>query len=226
MFLDLSKAFDTVDHGILLKKLYHYGIRGVELRWFKSYLTDRQQYVYLDNANSRLRNVTCGVPQGSILGPLLFLIYINDLPSCDSLLKTILFADDCTLYFSHNNVYSLANIINTHLDNVSCWLTANKLTINTNKTHYIIFHRHKKFTYPVPPIILNNIVLNEVTHTKFLGVIIQQQLYWHKHINHIRDKIAKQCGILYLTRDCLYTKSLITIYYSLVYSNLLYCQTI
>ena len=106
------------------------------------------------------------------------------------------------------------------------WLKANKLTLNLEKTNYIIFHRHKKFTYPVPPIILNSTIINEVKHTKFLGVTIQQQLHWHKHIQHVKNKIAKQCGILYLTRDFLNTKSLINIYYSLIYSNLLYCHTI
>ncbi|MEL7522377.1 MAG: reverse transcriptase family protein, partial [Cyanobacteria bacterium J06553_1] len=185
VFLDLSKAFDTVNHAILLNKLCHYGIRGIPLKWLTSYLSNRQQYVYVNNQSSSRRKVSCGVPQGSILGPLLFLVCINDLPNSNTELNTILFADDSTLFCSHDDIYSLTSTVNNHLSDVASWLKANKLTLNVAKTHYMIFHRHKKFTYPVPPLTLNNSVLTETSQTKFLGVTIQQQLYWHNHIQEI-----------------------------------------
>ena len=226
LFLDLSKAFDTVDHQILLTKLHQYGVRGTPLKWFENYLQNRQQFVQLNNESSSLKPIVCGVPQGSILGPLLFLIYINDLPRVVPGFKTILFADDSTFICSHKDIVTLINMVNQHLQHITNWLTANKLTLNISKTHYMIFHRHKKFTYPLPPLTLNNIILHEVPTTKFLGVTIHKHLYWHKHIQDITNKISKQCGILYLIRDSLNAKSLNLIYYSLIYSNLLYCQTV
>ena len=142
-FLDLSKAFDTVDHRILLAKLEHYGIRGVELRWFKSYLNKRTQYVYYKEFRSELEYIIYGVPQGSILGPLLFLLYINDIVNCSKVFKFILFADDSTLYVSHKSLDSLITIVNEELENVRKWIISNKLTLNLDKTHYIIFNRNK-----------------------------------------------------------------------------------
>ena len=126
LFMDLSKAFDTIDHDILLYKLNNYGIRGIVLSWLKSYLSNRQQFVSIDNVESSLLNIKCGVPQGSILGPLLFLIYINDIINSSTVLAFVLFADDTNIVLSHTNLNELIDTLNAELRKVSSWFKCNK----------------------------------------------------------------------------------------------------
>lgn len=133
VFLDLSKAFDTVNHNILLNKLNHYGIRGLALDWIKNYLNDRKQYVDYKDISSEYQTVKCGVPQGSILGPLLFLLYINDITYSSDLLKFILFADDTSVFYSSKSISDVFGTLNYELAKVSKWLIANKLSINVKK---------------------------------------------------------------------------------------------
>ena len=141
VFLDFSKAFDTVDHRILLNKLEHYGIRGNALSWFQSYLTERKQYVTYNGATSTTRSIKCGVPQGSILGPLCFLIYINDLfLVCDNC-TPILFADDTNLFIRGDDFNHVQELLNVELSNISQWLITNKLSLNVKKTHYMVITR-------------------------------------------------------------------------------------
>ena len=143
VFIDLAKAFDTVNHQILLNKLQHYGIRGVAFSWFQSYLTARQQCVTIANCESELAIIRCGVPQGSILGPVLFLIYINDLNFASKLLSTIMFADDTNLFFTGKSVHQIENIMNSELAVINEWFKANLLSLNLDKTSYIIFSNKK-----------------------------------------------------------------------------------
>ena len=150
VFIDLKKAFDTVNHSILLKKLEHYGIRGVALDWFCSYLSNRKQYVSVNGHISETLQIRCGVPQGSVLGPLLFLIYINDLPSVSKCLTFCLFADDTNIYFEASDLFTLQKVINRELRHAKKWLDANKLDSNVDKTNFVIFHSHaKKLTEPI-----------------------------------------------------------------------------
>ena len=141
LFLDFSKAFDTVNHAILFKKLEFYGVRGIALKWFQSYLCNRFQYVEYNDSASMKGNITCGVPQGSILGPLLFLIYVNDLANASEIVFSILFADDTNMFLSGKDPNLLVKIMNQEMENVVDWLKLNKLSLNLKKTHFILFRR-------------------------------------------------------------------------------------
>ena len=144
IFLDLSKAFDTLDHNIILYKLSHYGIRGTALDWFRHYLTDRNQYVSFGNHRSSLNRISTGVPQGSILGPLLFILYINDLPRCSTNGHFTLYADDTSIIYNGSDTISLISNINDDLPNVIDWFTCNKLHLNSSKTVSIMFHHQQR----------------------------------------------------------------------------------
>ena len=137
IFMDLSKAFDTLDHQVLLKKLNFYGIGGPALDWFSSYLTGRQQYIELDGVSSDLLPLSTGVPQGSILGPLLFLIYMNDMPNASEAFKYILYADDTTLFNTIQISVGAPLDINNQLAKISDWLAVNKLSLNVKKTKFV-----------------------------------------------------------------------------------------
>ena len=133
VFLDLSKAFDTLDHQILFTKLEYYGIRDVALQWIKSYFSRRQQFVQINQTCSSMQTIKCGVPQGSILGPLFFILYINDLPKASMLTEFLLFADDTSIFFSHSNPNYLENVLNNELLNIDVWLRCNKLSVNIKR---------------------------------------------------------------------------------------------
>ena len=190
IFLDLSKAFDMVNHDILFDKLWHYGIRGVGLTWMKSYLANTLQFVQYNNSCSSYKVIQCGVPQGSILGPLLFLLYINDIGDVSNILELILFADD-TNFFSHNDLYSLTNIVNCEIERLSEWFKANKLSINIKKSNYMIFKPRQKIIHNDFSIMLNDCAIDRVKEIVFLGVILDEHISWKPHISHVARKISK-----------------------------------
>ena len=147
VFIDLQKAFDTVDHGILLSKLNHYGVRGASYQWFKSYLTGRKQYTTISYLKSDLRSINYGVPKGSVLGPILFLLYINDLNQAIVHSKVHHFADDTNFLYASHSLKKLNKTINFDLSNLVQWLRANKISLNVNKTELVIFRSPKKQSY-------------------------------------------------------------------------------
>ena len=168
VFLDLSKAFDTVNHNILLHKLHHYGIRNTAQKWFRSYMENRKQYVRFNNTDSEFRGVKCGVPQGSILGPLLFLIYINDLPNANKTLYKILFADDTNLFYSHKNLTHAMQTVNNELNKTSQWLNSNRLSLNVTKTHFMLFKTQGKLLDSASlPIKISDENISQVKSSKF-----------------------------------------------------------
>ena len=225
VFIDLSKAFDTINHSILLKKLEHYGIRGLALDLFQNYLHNRKQYVYANRTSSNICDIKCGVPQGSILGPLLFLLYISDIENCSDILSFILFADDTNLFYSCNNLPDLYSIVNCELSKLSEWFCVNKLSLNVKKTNYIIFGNKKKVVnYDHLKLEQDGKVIDQVYETKFLGVYLDNKLNWKAHISHLRLKLSRGIGIMNRVRHIVPRKVLLMLYHTLIYPYLVYCN--
>ena len=189
VFLDCSKAFDSLDHSILLNKLFHYGIRGQPYQWFKNYLSDRHQYVSVNGHYSSNLPILKGVPQGSILGPLLFNIFVNDIVSSSSTSKFIIYADDTTLLYSHSDIKILNEIINVELKSIEKWYSANQLQLNLTKTCYIVFGPKIKTNLVNIDLSIDDIPIRRVNSTKLLGVVITSNLSWLDHINLISNII-------------------------------------
>ena len=227
IFLDLSKAFDMLEHSVVYQTLERYGIRGKALDWFKSYLSNRKLRTKCRTASSstetksKLFDVTVGTPQGSCLGPLIFLIFCNDLRLHLTHLKCIQFADDMTLFTSHKSKCYLEYCVKTDLERLHDWFKANKLTLNLNKSVMLVFGCNRQ-TY------LNGIKIGgyEITLekvTKFLGVWIDSELNWNEHISRLILKLKSRLGLLRRSKNFLNPQCMKVLYYAQIHSNLSYC---
>ena len=214
LFVNLRKAFDTVSHSILVKKLHVYGIRGNILELCASYLENRKQFVTYDGEKSETKHITCGVPQGSILGPLFFITYMNDILHASKNLFNILYADDTSILLSGSDLQKLIREMNTELELISEWL---KLTLNIDKTYYMVFHRgRRKFKHNIE-LVINDMKIRETTSIKYLGVIIDSKLNWIDHITYVKNKVAKRIGIIRKASKLLNKKALLNLYHTFIF---------
>ena len=224
IFMDLSKAFDVLNHDILKTKLEHYGFRGNFLNFLMNFIKNREYFVSANGHTSNKRTVNIGVPQGSTLGPLLFLLYINDMVNCSDILKFSLFADDSTASHSDTDLNTTLNTLKDEFSKVLEWLQANKLIINLQKTHMMLFtNKTRPATLSIN---INNNVITEINETKFLGVIVDNQLNWNAHIKHISNKVSKSIAILRILRDVFPKHILKMLYLTLTYPYFNYCNLI
>ena len=228
VFLDLSKAFDTIDHHILFEKLSHYGIDGVALRWFQSYLSNRKQFIALEGLESDRMDISVGVPQGSILGPLIFLIYINDAHKASQALNFIHFADDTTLsqnlaFFSGGNLTrsQMERRINAELSKVYDWLCVNKLSLNVSKSRFMVFKNRKIDTVSMPwNIEINGEKVESVAEFNFLGILLDEFLSWTPHTKKVCSKISRTLGVIKRVRRILPFSALKCLYNALIVPHL------
>ena len=223
IYLDLSKAFDTLDHDILITKLRYYGFKSTSIDLLKSYLNNRTQKVEFNDILSDISVLKCGVPQGSILGPLLFLIYVNDITKATKHFHPILYADDTTLCASLNHHWKNDDNVklNKELNDVSNWMKLNKLTLNINKTKAMLFHTPYK-NVKRPSLNIDNVQIDFVQNFNFLGIILNENLKWAPHIDIVMKKMSKTIGVMKRIKHYLPSRALLNIYHALIGPHLNY----
>ena len=222
LFLDIAKAFETVNHPILLDKLYNYGIRGSARNLIKSYLGNRLQKEKLNNATSHLESVNVGVPQGTILGPLLFLLYINDLLLDIPEDEIVSYADDTAVVTSAKTWKEVEIKMNETLHKISTWLALNKISLNTDKTVYIEFGNQVGSTPKNLDISIQGTKIKRVENTKYLGIIFDSHMRWNEHCEYIYNKTKYLIFVFYKLPKLMTTDTLRMIYYALFYSIISY----
>ena len=232
VFIDLKKAFDTVDHDILLKKMQKYGVSGNGLTWFKSYLQDRRQLCKVNGVSSRIEEIHCGVPQGSCLGPLLFIVYINDLPFCLEGCQVTMYADDTSISFAAKSVNDLNMTLNRELDSLRKWLQGNKLSLNVLKTQAMVIGSRpnlKKISTKLvepPSFSIGGSDVELVGNVKYLGVQIDRHLAWDEHVHFLRSKVSRAIGFLKYAKKLLPQDTLCKMYRGIVEPHLRYCCSV
>ena len=222
VFLDLAKAFDTIDHQILINKLHHYGIRGLAGQLIKNYLSNRTQRTKINNVFSNYNNITSGIPQGSILGPLLFILYINDMPHSSNFIVR-LFADDACLILANKDQKLLEITVNQELQKIEDWIQINKLTVNYEKSKFVIFNRKnstKQFR-----IKMQGNQIEQLTDIKYLGIQLDDKLNWKKQINRVKTKLSSASYIIAKSKNYLDQQTLKLLYYTLAFPHINYCLT-
>ena len=226
--IDFRKAFDLVDHNLLLNKLRIYRFNDLSLSWFKSYLSNRTQQVVINNLSSSSGDVVCGVPQGSILGPLLFLLFINDLPLSlkNSPISVDLYADDTTLYSTALDKSSLEADLQKALDSVHTWCLENGMLINTEKTKLMLIASRQKRSSLIDSdlkITFNNVDLKNSSNEKILGVHMDQNFVWNNQFQHVSKKISSHLWLLSQIRTYLNVQHRLLFYNAYIKSHIEYC---
>ena len=226
IFIDLQKAFDTVNHDILLDKLNYYGVKGTSNMWFKTFLKDRFQYTTLKEHSSEKLMSTHGVPQGSVLGPLLFLLFINDLHKAILHSSVHHFADDTNLLLAEKSLKRINKLVNHDLKVLCQWIRSNKLSLNAGKTEIIIFKNKNQEITKHLNFRISGQKINPTTKVKYLGVFLNDSLTWDAHLNTLIPKLNRAIGLLAKIRHYTPKYLLKTIYYSLFNSHLIYASQI
>ena len=228
VFLDLKKAFDTVDHDILLAKLSAYGVDGVPYHWFHSYLTDRQQYCHVSGHTSSQKHVQCGIPQGSCLGPLLFILYVNDFEQCLENCTPNMYADDTSVTCFAEDMEELCNDLQNELRNISDWMRQNKMSLNTKKSEFMIIGHKRQLNRIQNPIHLDigGEELKRVHEVKYLGVSVDESLSWTTQYKKLKSKLKNGLSSIRKLKNILPQTKLDQVYRALLESHLRYCNEI
>ena len=222
IYLDLSKAFDCVDHEILLHKLHHYGIRGNMYKWIKDYLSNRKQFTFVNNTTSSLQQVNIGVPQGSVLGPLFFIVYVNDISAATGADQVRLFADDSNIFVSDKKPTQLKEKMVDKMGELNLWFTSNKMTNNVSKAAYSIFTNQTTIPAALNTVTIGRDVIKRVKYSRYLGLQLDDKLEWNEHHDILKAKLRKTLNAFKIVKNYLTTEQKRVMYYAYFFSRLQY----